>query len=319
MSTRENGEQPEIGDLLRAAADGELSAQEAEHLRSMEADDHAPRIVFDQELRRACARVLRGIDAQAPNVPEQLRQRIQAIAVNAPAGAPAVPPVQVPRTHTDAGRSNRVPRTGRRRRSRLVWLSGAVCVLIVGVLVGVRALLPGPTFRDSPAQARIALVGFLESEHRRCTLDDRALKRKMTVMSLSEAPKKFESLIGGTLSVEAVEAAGYEFLGSGRCAVPGCGESVHMIFRDPRVPAPDPSSVRFEECDASRFSVFVQKDMDELPIVAGRTYRLETRAGEPLVAVWTRGGVLYYLVTESPEQEADVMKTMNVPRASEVL
>lgn len=304
-----------IGSMLRLAADDELSRAQREQLAAaLPADEAAARVAFERQLRSACARVMVADEREFPAVSAGLRESVERIVKRS--AAVAAPAVDEPRRHAPRT-SPRVQRTGRRV-PRLAWVSLAACLLIVAGFVVIRLVTPAPTFIESPERGRVALVGFLGSEHRRCALDDDALKSKMTVYQLAAASTKFTKLLGGELSAEAIEKAGYEFLGSGRCAVPGGGSSIHMIFHDPN-PVAASSTAGTPARHPSRFSLFIQHDLNELPIVDGVTYRLETGADKPLIVVWRHQGLLYYLVTETETQQHAVMESMHVPLATQLL
>lgn len=294
--------------LLRAAADDELDPGELGTLSAMldQHPDDADRILFERDLRRACQRVFSGDDVSAP---EALRHRVASLAgaerESVQAGALAT-------RHAAASRPS-MPRA--RRRSPLRWFAGALAaVMLVAIGLQLSTIWRAPTFAESPDRARLALAQFVGSEHRRCAIDERALKRKMTELSLADTPARFRRLLGAELSVANVEDAGYRFLGAGRCVVPGSGASVHLVFSDASAshaaPLADPT------CDPSRLSLFIQKDTGELPIVPETTYRLDVVDGGPLVAVWARGGLVYYLVTETHAAEDAVLAHLGLTAAS---
>jgi anti-sigma factor RsiW len=287
--------------LLRAAADNELSAADAstlcQHLAEFPED--AARIEFERDLRVACNRAMSSEDV---TVPSGLRDRMATMLATST-------------QHEPATRADQKPR---HRRVRAGWLAGVVAVIVVfGLGVLVANLLPSPTFSESPQRARIALAGFLGTEHRRCSLDDRAIKRKMTEYNLGQAPAKFKTLLGAELSVANVEKAGYTFLGAGSCIVPGSGASVHLVFSD--VSAAPATLTKGLTCDPTRLSLFIQKDTGELPISPETTYRLEMGDGNPLVVVWLRDGLIYYLVTETKTAEDAVLDHLALAEASRAL
>jgi len=295
--------------LLRAAADDELNHEGqralAEHLRTH--PENQARIEFEQSLRCACRRVMAS-ESQPPS--PGLRDRVESI-LKATRGVDEPVSVQhPPHTRPPFGRDH--------RRSRIRLLIG-VLAAIVAIAVGVQVsgILRTPTFAESPEKARLALAGFLGNEHRRCSLDDRALKRKMTEYHLSEAPAKYKKLLGAELSVADVEKAGYSFLGAGRCVVPGSGASVHLVFCEAGTVSKQ--SLTDLTCDPSRLSLFIQKDTGELPIVTDTTYRLESVENGPLVVVWLRGGLVYYLVTETKAAEDTVLDHLGIVPATRPL
>ncbi len=312
-----------LEDSIRAAADGELPGDQTSRLlHGSNAKTVAAGIEFEQNLRLACARVFAGDAATAPEVGADLHATVQRIMVASRQASDSLEtsPVHVHEAASRPAQTATAQTARGRRLARAGWIALAACTLIVGVVVGTWLATPAPTFNTQPNRTRIALVGFLESEHRRCALNERSLRNKMTVYAVEDVPAKFAGLLGQELSVSAVVGAGYEFLGCGKCAVPGRGESVHLMFRDPSVlpPSVDVSGVNAPR-DAGRFSLFIQQDTDELPITLGQTYRLETGEGEPLVIVWRNGGLVYYMVCESESQQEQVTNAMGVVRGLERL
>lgn len=309
-----NGSRWPLGVMLRAAADGELPEKLNDRLRSSSeaCESSDARIAFERNLRSACARVLQPDTEEAPAASAELHATIGRIASAARAATNTAVHPATKREASAAGR--------RRAARRLGWIALTAITLVVGVAVGMKLAAPAPTFLTSPERARIALTGFLESEHRRCTLNERALKNKMTEYTLSEVPTKFAGLLGAELSVASVQRAGYQFLGCGRCAVPGRGESVHLIFRDSSRPAlTSEQRAALKNGDDAQLSLFIQSDTDELPIDANTTYRLETGLGEPLVLIWRRDGLVYYLVTETEAAQDRAIESLDLEHASEVL
>lgn len=298
--------------LLRAAADDELDSMGADALQRdlSEHPEDAARIEFERELRKAFSRAM---SSETAVVPADLRLRVVAMMGTTPERDMAE---SLGARHEPANRQPSDPR--RRRRARATWLVGALALIVlVGLGIQLSGVLRSPTFAESPERARLALAGFLGTEHRRCALDDRALKRKMTEYQLSEAPAKYQKLLGAELSVANVEQAGYAFLGAGQCVVPGSGASVHLVFRDTDAMPNNPE--KDLTCDPTRLSVFIQKDMGELPITPETTYRLGVGENGPLIVVWTRGGLVYYLVTETKAAEDAVLDHLGVAAATRPL
>jgi hypothetical protein len=300
-----------LGAMIRAAADGELSTdQEAMfevHLQRH--PEHAARVRFEHDLRRACKRVFvqegRTVEPSAA-----LRGRVEELTIAGRGEAD-----RVPVRHQPAPRAAGDGVGGFRHR-RLATLFAVLALFATGAVYFI-AFNTAPTFRESPELAKVALVSFIKSEHRRCVLDERALQHKMTAYSTSEVGGEFEDLLGKALSVADLEKAGYVFAGAGRCAVPGAGASVHLVFRS-QAQAPVAGS-NAQEAAAGALSLFIQKDTGELPIRENETYRLETERGNPLILIWLHQGLIYYLVSESGDSEAAARRVLGVPAGSQPL
>jgi len=93
--------------------------------------------------------------------------------------------------------------------------------------------------------------------------------------------------------------------------VPGEGASIHMMFREQGAPVQAAGDV--QECGL--LSVFVQRDTGDIPLRDGVTYSIETAEGGPLVVLWSRDGLVYYLITETAEAQELVMRAMEAPPA----
>jgi hypothetical protein len=289
--THTPGEMP-IGALLRAEADGELTAAERptldRHLAAHPEDRGC--IKFEMDLRAACGRVMSGGSVAA--APAGLRERIGRSIEEVPGAA-------VPATSD-----------GARGRTRRLWPLLAAAVLVLAAAPLVYLVATGYFEPVGTPAGKAHLARFVCSEHNRCGRTEAALRAKATVYDLAGAPAAFQPLLGGTLSIGALEKAGFEFRGAGPCIVPGKGRSVHMLFRSPGVSIPENVAAPRDE----NLSVFVQTDTGELPVSPGVTYRLgDAAAGRPLVLVWSQGGLLYYLVTDNEGTQAIARMALKLP------
>src|SRR5580765_8443440 len=106
-----------------------------------------------------------------------------------------------------------------------------------------------------------------------------------------------------------MSSAGFAFAGAGNCAVPGRGHSVHLMFRytggsagsggasgaDASKPVPG------RTCPGDEVSLFIQQDTHQLALEEGQVYAPAPQPGIPGVVVWAHDGLIYYLVTETPD------------------
>jgi hypothetical protein len=260
---------------LRAAADDELSPEEAAELERSLVERPGDRaiIAFERNLRGAIAR----LDAGA--APPILRERVRA----------------------QLARDNRPRREGVLGRIGVPrWVAVAVSVAIVTALS--IALLSRSGDRDAGGIApplRAALVAFVGGQQRECELHADLIPERYRIARLAQVPAEFRRILGRAPELGRIDEEGFVLLGAGPCAVPGRGHSVRMVLGVGEA--------------RSIVSLYVQKDVGELPLEPGRTYRLADRDAEPdaptpAIFVWRRDGLVYFLAASSE----DAMETARV-------
>ena len=277
--------------LLRGFADGELSDAEVvelqQHLEAYPAD----RVVIEQErrLREAIAQ------GEAGKAPALLRDKVERIRQESRKAESE--PLAVQRTGSQRG--------GWRFRRALVVGLAASLAMAIGLIVLTRpAPLPvqGEVIN---AAHRSSVSRFVNAQHGECELYARLVAERFTIGPVSAAPSELAKILGiapslGDLAAGAGGPAGVEYLGAARCAVPGRGDSVHVVLAVGGV-APDSGG------RASLVSLFVQEDKGELRIEPGRTYFMTPKAGEwngvpTSILVWRREGLIYFLVGTSADK-----------------
>ncbi len=278
---------------LRAAADGELSLPDSFFVRDPEARE---RIAFEQSLRAAVARSM-----SSDAAPEALRTRIASAFKGAAAPSPVeqlrlVRPEDHPKVYRD-----RLPFP------KQWWLAVAAAVaLVTGLLLfNPLGLSMGP-----PTFARIA--AFTTQQHDQCALLSKPFNGKMTVRTEAEAVKAAIEILPKVPSVlelrsDDLAKAGYRFAGLGRCAVPGRGRSVHLVYKaDPTI-APG----------APHVSLFVQEDTGELAFEPNCAFTNKPSdpdapaKGTGFVTMWRKDGLIYYLV--APPLPPDARRAFDAP------
>ncbi len=263
--------------LLRAAADGEIGPSEAGALEAhlLHSPEDREVIAFERRLREQIA-------AAAPShaAPDALRRRVEALSTS-------------PRTNL----------AGRRWSARSLWAVAAASVALAAAGIFVASQIParlpsgGEVVNTSH---RAALTRFLGWQHAECEVHADSIKQRFDIGPASDAPTKLAAILRREPDLGAIRTGadnGIEYLGGARCAVPGRGESVHIVlgYRDP------------ETAGVRRLaSLFVQDDHNELALDEGRTYHMRPRAGEwngrdMTVCVWRRNGLIYFLVGTSAE------------------
>ncbi len=268
--------------LLRAAADGELTAAGEQELRAHLAarpDDRAV-VAFEQQLRKSIASAALGHPAP------QLKERIQHLCAGARAreSSPLSVQTAAPRCHWQTA-----------------WLAIAASVALVAGIAYLTVrwphALPAPGELITPTH-RVSLVSFVSSQHEECELHADMIGSKLRIDSLGKAPAAFREVLGREPDLGRLAQSGLRFMGAGPCAVPGRGRSVHMVFDAGADPA------RREGGRTALVSIFVQQDSGELAIEPGRTYRLVPNEGPSSTAaaeiyVWKTNGFIYFLSSTS--------------------
>ncbi len=271
-------------ELVRAAADGELTAADEKALQAHLAahpDDRAV-IEFEHRVRRAIAASVSGAPSQA------LRARIsrltnESVSQSAPLRFQPDPMSAAPR----------MIRTVR-------WLAVAASVGLVAGLVYL-TIQPSGTL-PPPGQLvaeshRVSLVSFVSRQHDECELHADMVGSKLRISELDKVPAAFSEVLGKEPDLGRLDDCGLKFMGAGPCAVPGRGRSVHLIF--------DAGSAQADRGGRTPMvSIFVQQDSGELNIEPGRTYRLVPTGSAPSleaseIYVWKSDGFVYFLASTS--------------------
>lgn len=276
--------------LLRGAADGELSPGQQAALEAHLAqnpDDEA-RIAFERELRTSCKRVM-----SEPVAPVGLREKIAArLEADAADDGDGPAPISI-----DSARVERFIWTRLRRAS-------AMAAAII-VLVTVAVVYRGTQNRTYATQ----LSSFVVAEHERCFTPKGEVNSKFKVADAGDIQAASLGWLGkdqdlGDLGVgELIANTNLDFLGAGRCAVPGQGGSGHLIFEA-------------QDDPGRTISLFVHRYKSDPVLDESILYSLKAEAwpdaSAPIV-FWRRGEVVYYLICPIQETGAEVRMAMNAP------
>jgi hypothetical protein len=269
--------------LIRAAADGELSNDDRQAFDSLCASDATTqnRVAFERALRSSTSRVM----AEPTRAPQSVRAAVENIFDEELAAA---------RSFQTRHRSFWSGRTA--------WASIAAAILLVAAVSIVTNLpfggsLPrlGPPFASRFVNAST----FVVSEHDRCSMFDDYFENKFTVRDQNDASSQAVDLLGASPVSLSLDQTGYEFAGSGKCAVPGGGVSMHVLYK-PTAP------------DRPAMSVFLQKVTRPCPLEDGVRYRLRTDSGDP-VLVWCDGDLIYYIFCPDTAVEQVAAQMLNAP------
>jgi hypothetical protein len=260
--------------LLRGAADGVLTAAERteleQHLAAHPEDKSV--IEFEGELRASLQRTLSGDRA-----PEHVQQRVLDLARD----------------------------TSRLRRLSLVRVLAAAAVL----------LAIGAAFwalrRSNPDQfgfeGRGQLVQFLATHPHECPITVERTIKEFNVHRFDEAVSTLGTLLGDAPLISDLGRTDLQFMGMGRCGIPGHELSMHLQFM----------GAKGSPLEGAMLSVYVQHDDGRLPIADGTTYQLQPKATDYSaleIYVWKRQGLDYFIVTPNPKAGQIALASVAAPR-----
>lgn len=270
--------------MIRAAADGELNADDRQVFDSLCARDamNEDRVAFERALRRSTSRAM----AEPKHAPQSVRTAIENL--------------------FDQERTTTTLSVQTRRRSfwagRTVWASVAAAIVLI-TAVSIVSNMPfggalpqlGPPFAAQLVEAS----SFVVSEHNRCSTPSSYSNRKFTVRDQNDVSSLATKLLGASPASLALDQTGYVFAGSGKCSVPGSGPSMHVLYKP---------------IDSSRpaLSFFVQQNTRPEIIAQGVRYRLMTENGTP-VLVWCDDNLIYYLYCPDSDAEQAAAQLLNAP------
>ncbi len=210
----------EIANLLRAAADEELSGAERARLETHLAANPADRafIDFERRLREAVARVM-----GAERSPDSLRGEIESHL----SGDGEVLPFALA-SRAQAQRRWRVRPSG----------LAAGFVLLIGAAVVVSVINPSllSDWRRASTINVDAEVGLgFADEHRRCATDEQYAREKLDLHSREELLAHLERDLGWEIEAPDLSEFGFVLRSAGDCAIGGAAAgigSVHLLFDD---------------------------------------------------------------------------------------
>ena len=268
---------------MRAVADAELGP---EHLEGIEGAD--AQVAFERDLRSSIARVM---GESASSAPAELRDRLQAML-----GA------------GDAGQSNVVQTPMGDTRSRSFWsgigriaaIAAVVALCASAVIMSSRQPSSGHTLQAG------LLASFVHNQHDRCQTDQHFSNQKFTATNLESAISLAREHLGEVPALikrgfKNLEQIGFRFTGMGRCAVPGQGHSVHVLFRG------DDAANRV-------VSLFIQVDRHQWVLADAQSAMVrDGLSGDQVVVVWHDDRFMYFLFASQNEDLAAFRRELGVP------
>lgn len=308
------GEELSVAALLRAAADGEVTAEQERRLELLiESDPElGRRFEAERELRSAVGRAF----SDGPAAPAGLRERVASAMASADLTDAAMT------DDAEALPTRMAPMT----RDRSFWAGPAARVLAAAAaltLVATVFVVTRGTGTDLEIGSRTRAVQFVATEHSRCVTDIAQGAGKFELTNVSEMPGVTGAVLGREISLAdllASDVQNVNFVDAGRCHVPGGGSSMHLRFEAPVGEIDQATGEAYVE----RFSLFVQQDQGRLGLEEGVSYELDPSGGEvdlksPSIFVWSRGGLVYYLVVDTPKACPKLRQKLEVPENSRPL
>ncbi len=175
-------------------------------------------------------------------------------------------------------------------------------VLVIG-LVGVGAayfIASQPTAQPRTA-AKGELSAYFSDEFKAVNKDKETLDKKLTVSEAEKVPEGLHNWIGQELTMEEMfPGGGVKLVAAGAAAVPGPGKSAHFKVGS----------------DKGQMSLFIMKNWESPKIGDADAYTLASRglgAEAPPITIWRRGGLVYALVSNTPEGMGVLRQALGAP------
>lgn len=293
-----------LGRLVRLAADGELSAEEAAAYTSAKAA--RPELEQHERAQRQFRAAVGRCMCDGVSCPQALRDRITAMT----AGAQPQPQTKLTLNPTPADAPARpaqpAPLTERFSTWHRLGALAAAIVIILAVSAYFQQAGPaqpgtGGTALADDMPTGIQLAGFMNTEHSRCAKHPTSI-RKFTESDLEKVPEAFRDVLGNGFTTQDILFSDANFVAGGKCQVPGKGPSIHLVFE-----AINPQG------EQVGVSLYIQRCGDKR-FEEGKAYAVgtETTDGSSVIG-WRHEGLVYYLVTSSPEHTLDFATRLKAP------
>jgi anti-sigma factor RsiW len=282
---RHDAREPSIAELLRRAADDELTRPQRAlldaHLAAHPED--AERLEFERALRKHVASAM--IGARAPqDIRDAALRAMQSAAESDADDAPA--PIV--------------------RRERSFWaryplaaplaLAAALLLAISAGIIVQRTGSPDNIWLTEAQQASV--VTFVDKEHNRCAAMECTGNPKWVANSLDTALAAMTDYMGVAPERLDLTDTGFTLTGAGPCHVPGDGKSMHLLYRSA------------QDLSAPSISLFIQETGSDTVIDASCLCD-KMDVGE--VLMWRRDGLAYYLVCPSDDVADLALATLGAP------
>ncbi|MFI4916409.1 MAG: hypothetical protein ACIAS6_07885 [Phycisphaerales bacterium JB060] len=283
--------------LVRLAADGELSTEESDAYARAKAD--RPELGRREDAERQFRSAVNRCMCEGCECPQALRDRIAGLANEVRVTADGHPGLAI----TPAPADEPVVRFP-------IWQRVAAFAAVIVIVLAVSAYFRGnvPTQPSGPGIAEaselpsgVQLAGFMSTEHTRCASHPTSI-RKFTERDLERVPESFREILGGGFTRQDLELEGATFMAAGECRVPGKGPSVHVMFEtlNPLGESVE-VSLYIQRCGDKRFQ-------------EGKAYAVGSESIDAASIIgWRHNGLVYYLVTSSPETTRALATRLQAP------
>ncbi|OAB63911.1 hypothetical protein AY599_26055 [Leptolyngbya valderiana BDU 20041] len=285
--------------LVRLAADGELSADESAAYARAKAG--RPDLVRRESAERSMRAAVNRCMCDGCECPQALRDRITALTGQVRlADADPAPMSQATATDASDAPVVRFPTW-----QRVIALAAAI-VIVAAVSAYFRGNAPTQPAGLGVAQAGavptgVQLAGFMTSEHSRCASHPTSI-RKFTERDLQKVPQAFREILGNGFTAQDLTMDGASFIAAGRCQVPGKGPSIHVMFETLN-----------PEGQAVEVSLYIQRCGDKR-FEEGKAYAVGAESVDAASIIgWRHDGLVYYLVTFSPETTRSLATKFQAP------
>ena len=288
--------------LIRRYVDGELSLEEVAALEERLKVDAETReqVEFEQHLRD---RVSTAMGSVTPVLPEGLADRIRAVLDKSGAEQeqeqetePPVP-VIVGRIGSDVPLEPSAQARTRKwmlpQRANALAVA-ATLVIIAGVIV-VSIFAPA-IGTDMRAKATADAVKFIAENHGACSHDEAYLAKEAPYRDALEAQEELSRHMGPEMRIFNLAGLtdGYEFVGGGKCEVPGGENSCHLIYQ--RAPSDRDDPNRTSPYIASVFIELNDGQFDFSQRLFDHAYKACGPDGDHKATYFTDGKLVYFVI-----------------------
>jgi hypothetical protein len=181
------------------------------------------------------------------------------------------------------------------KRKRFWTIAGALIVLVALGVLSTFLIARRPEAGPQSA-GKGELAAYLSDEHKAAFREGTRLDQKFTLTDMAALGPSLQNWVGNSKTFEELfPGGGLKFLGAGKSAVPGAGESAHL---------------RLTADAGGDLSLFI-KQYRQLPKLDEGSYTLPGRATS--IDVWRRGGLMYYLVANTSDALGVLRKAMDAP------
>ena len=288
--------------LLAAFADGELTDDQASRLCDCVSGnpDCVRRVMHEQRLRRACAKVMA---SETQRCPDEVRRRLDAILQEPAAPSESIREPGRPRPGASGERPGDGPARGR-------WLPAAVAAVLLLGAVGVY-LAAGSDNSGGAGDGSVSggsgvsggdaavlpasHVQRFETRHVRCSVGEAPMmKGELFPATLDGLDPVLAELVDASAAGASLDlsAAGFDYALAGVCPVPG-EDAVHLIYTAAEPDEAGPPDRR------AALSLWIQHDPSRSDLKPGVPYVAADADHPHPMVVWRERDTVFYLVGDS--------------------